>query len=258
MKHSSLISSGTDGREGPTSPLVVIPAWNEELTIGDVVSSIRAAGYEVVVINDGSTDLTSVHASANGATVLDLPINLGVGGALRCGFKYAVREGFESIVQVDGDGQHPVSLIQSLVSASHESNADMVIGSRFLVDKSQRMNVSVFRHLAMNLLSFLANVRGQVRITDTTSGFRLIRGQLLSELSNKLPSYYLGDTFEALVSARRAGYYVIEIPAPIQPRSQGSSSASSSNALKWTIRASISVLLRLQPQIAQKCHVTEK
>jgi len=112
-------------------PLVLIPALNEQATIRDVVLGVIDHGFDVVVINDGSGDNTAEFARAAGATVLNLRVNLGVGGALRCGFRYAVNNGYRSVVQCDADGQHPISHIQKLIDVSNQTSSHLVIGSRF-------------------------------------------------------------------------------------------------------------------------------
>ena len=205
--------------------LVVIPAWNEAATVADVVQAVRAAGFDVLVVNDGSSDSTSSLAKGAGAVVADLPFNLGVGAALRCGFKYAVRCEYSTIVQCDADGQHPIEHIQALLSAADSSGAHMVIGSRFAVDSGSSMALHPVRRLVMWALSSSASRATGTTITDSTSGFRVIRGELLQQLALHLPTYFLGDTYEAVIAAGRAGYRVREIPAPLAPRLHGESSA---------------------------------
>lgn len=226
-----------------TDVLVVVPAFNEAATIGDVVHDIRDAGFSVLVVSDGSTDQTVSVATAAGATVLRLAINVGVGGALRAGFRYAVDKGFKAIVQVDGDGQHPVGAIRDLLAEANRSHADLVIGSRFLATRLL-MEIGLTRRIAMRILSQSASSATGVRITDATSGFRLIAEPLLSAFAESFPDYYLGDTFEALVSAGRAGYRVTEIPASLTPRAAGRSTATPVQAAKFTIKSLCLVLLR--------------
>ena len=112
-------------------PLILVPAFNEQATIGEVVGEIRKLGYDVAVIDDGSSDKTAEIAENAGATVLKMRINLGVGGALRCGFRYAVAEGYESVIQCDADGQHPTSHFQKLIDVQFKTKSHLVIGSRF-------------------------------------------------------------------------------------------------------------------------------
>jgi glycosyltransferase involved in cell wall biosynthesis len=228
--------------------LVVVPAWNEQASIAKVISELKTRGFDVLVVDDGSTDKTSFIARQNGAITIRLPFNLGVGGALRCGFKYAVQHGYDAVVQCDADGQHPVDHIELLISTATQGNFHMVIGSRFLNDEG-RMDLSLIRRLAMRILSRSASRACKTLITDATSGFRVITVPLLDELAEKLPAYYLGDTYEALVSAGRAGYRVREIPAPLMEREHGKSSAHPVKAARLALKAILSAILHVHQKL---------
>jgi glycosyltransferase involved in cell wall biosynthesis len=228
--------------------LVVVPAWNEQASIAKVVSELKTRGFDVLVIDDGSTDKTSFIARQSGAITMRLPFNLGVGGALRCGFKYAVQHGYEAVVQCDADGQHPVDHIESLIATATEGNFHMVIGSRFLNDEG-KMKLSLIRRLAMRILSRSASRACKTLITDATSGFRVITVPLLNELAEKLPAYYLGDTYEALVSSGRAGYRIREIPAPLMEREHGKSSAHPVKAARLAVKAILSAILHVHQKL---------
>jgi glycosyltransferase involved in cell wall biosynthesis len=228
--------------------LVVVPAWNEQASIAKVVSELKTRGFDVLVIDDGSTDKTSFIARQSGAITMRLPFNLGVGGALRCGFKYAVQHGYEAVVQCDADGQHPVDHIESLILTATEGNFHMVIGSRFLNDEG-KMKLSLIRRLAMRILSRSASRACKTLITDATSGFRVITVPLLNELAEKLPAYYLGDTYEALVSSGRAGYRIREIPAPLMEREHGKSSAHPVKAARLAVKAILSAILHVHQKL---------
>ena len=204
--------------------LVVIPAFNESKTIGQVVDQVAAFGFRTLVVNDGSIDETAAVASKHGAHVVSLPLNSGVGGALRCGFRYAVENGFTAVIQCDADGQHIASHLVDLVDATNRTGAHMVIGSRF-GSESTTHHPSLLRRFAMRVLSKVAQHATKNEITDSTSGFRLIRQPLLGELALNLPAYYLGDTFETVVVAGRAGYHIEEIGVAMAPRSHGTSSS---------------------------------
>ena len=229
--------------------LVVIPAWNEAATVASVVTSVRSAGLVVLVVNDGSNDATSALAAGAGAAVVDLPFNMGVGAALRCGFKYAVRKGYTTVVQCDADGQHPVHHITELISAADATGAHMVIGSRFASDAGSSMVLHPVRRLAMWTLSSSASRATGTKITDASSGFRVIRGDLLRQLALHLPTYYLGDTYEAVIAAGRAGYRVREIPAPLSERIHGKSSAGTLRATKLTARAFVTAALHIHRRL---------
>jgi len=229
-------------------PLILVPAFNEEGSIGVVVTSLRNLGHHVLVVDDCSTDMTARIASQSGATVLRLPVNLGVGGALRAGFRFAVSNGYTSVVQVDADGQHPVDQISDLLEAGKQHQAHLVIGSRYLSSVST-LRPSVPRRFSMWILSALASLQARMRLTDTTSGFRLISQPLLGEFAIEFPNYYLGDTYEATLAAIRGGYTVVEIPAALSPRLHGSSSVTSGHATRLIAKVLIITLTGLHPRI---------
>ena len=231
-------------------PLVLIPALNEQATIREVVLEVMDHGFDVVVINDGSGDKTAEFARAAGATVLNLRVNLGVGGALRCGFRYAVNNGYRSVVQCDADGQHPISHIQKLIDVSNQTSSHLVIGSRFRYAEIL-MTVPRHRRFAMWLLGVIASRACQTKITDSTSGFRLISEPLLSQFAKNFPSHFLGDTFEANVVAGRSGYKVKEVAAPISNRKAGVSSTGSGRSIILIARSILVVLFNLHFNIAQ-------
>jgi glycosyltransferase involved in cell wall biosynthesis len=228
--------------------LIVVPAWNEEASIAKVIKDLKAREFEVLVVDDGSTDNTFFSAQQAGAITIRLPFNLGVGAALRCGFRYAVQHGYEAVVQCDADGQHPVDHINSLITTAAQGNFHMVIGSRFLNDAG-KMELSLIRRLAMRILGRSATRACKTAITDATSGFRVIVIPLLNELSEKLPAYYLGDTYEALVSSGRAGYRIKEIPAPLMEREHGKSSAHPIKAARLTVKALLSAILHVHQKL---------
>ena len=231
--------------------LIVVPAYNESATIAQVVAGIHASGFQCVVIDDGSEDSTSLIAKNAGATVLTLPFNAGVGGALRCGFRYAVENSFAAVIQCDADGQHQSHHFCDLIHTANETGADFVLGSRFLSTENT-LDPHVVRRFAMWWLARVASRATGRKITDSTSGFRLIRRPLLDELAEHLPAYYLGDTFEALVVLGRAGYLVEEIGTAMAPRQSGVSSASNGRAIALIGKSLTTVLLGLHFRIKKK------
>ena len=232
--------------------LVIVPAWNEELSVGGVVRDLVAVGYEVLVVDDGSSDETKTNAAQAGAIVTSLPFNLGVGAALRCGFKYAVRHGFGTVVQCDADGQHPVDQIVQLLDAAATSGADMLIGSRFLDRDAEVMQLSLIRRLAMRVLAHSASRAAGRKVTDSTSGFRVIRSPLLEQLARHLPAYHFGDTFESVIAAGSAGYRIEEVPAALVVRSHGSSSAGPLKATKFSVKAVLTAALGIHPRLDRR------
>ena len=222
--------------------LVVIPAFNEVESIGQVVNEVSTFGFQTLVVDDGSIDQTADVAHQYGANVVSLTLNSGVGGALRCGFRYAVENGFAAVIQCDADGQHLPSHLDDLVQATNRTNAHMMIGSRFGSEKTTH-DPSLLRRFAMLTLSKVAQHATKHSITDSTSGFRLIREPLLSELALNLPAYYLGDTFETVVVAGRAGYHVEEIGVAMASRKHGASSSGNFRSIVLIGKVLTTVLL---------------
>ncbi len=201
--------------------IALVPAYNEAATVGHVVREIpkHAARFDVLVIDDGSTDATSEVARAAGVTVATLPFNLGVGGALRTGFRYAVDRGYDCVVQFDGDGQHDPGEISRLLPPL-DAGADMVIGSRF-AGGAATDEVGRVRSGAMRLLRVAVKLLSGQHISDTSSGFRAFSRPMLEYFSRNYPQEYLGDTVEALLLAAYAGHKVVEVPVAMRVRSGG-------------------------------------
>lgn len=215
--------------------LVLIPGFNEEACVGQVVHDVVRAGYPALVIDDGSVDRTGETAERAGATVLRLPVNLGVGGALRCGFRYALMHGYDTVVQCDADGQHDPDEIAILLDAMRADDADLVIGSRFAADDHD-YHVGTTRRFVMHRLAKLASRRTGATITDATSGFRAIGGRLLGSFAASYPAEYLGDTIEALAQAGRSGYRVTQVGVHMRPRAAGVSTSSSLTSIWYLVR----------------------
>jgi glycosyltransferase involved in cell wall biosynthesis len=221
---------------------VVIPAFNEEANVAFVIREVKHEGFEALVIDDGSTDRTAEVAELAGALVLRLPVNLGVGGALRCAFRFAVLHQYVTVVQCDADGQHDPSEIHRLLEAMHDSQAELVIGSRFTAGRP--LDVGFGRRLAMTQLARTASRETGTSITDATSGFRAIGGRLLGSFAANYPSEYLSDTVEALARAGRAGHKVAEVEVRMRPRFSGISSASTVSSMWYVVR--VMAALRVQ------------
>jgi len=229
--------------------LCIVPAFNEEASVGPVVAQLRALGYDVCVVDDGSTDRTAAEAGAAGAQVLRLPRNVGVGGALRCGFRFAVAAGYAVVVQVDGDGQHDPAQVRSLLDELDRTGADMVVGTRF-GDAGSSFALSRTRRLAMRLLARRASAAVGVPLTDATSGFRAIRRPLLERFADEYPTEYLGDTVEALVVAGRGGARVRELAVHMSARETGQASAGSLASVWYVVRVLLAI--ELMPRTARR------
>jgi glycosyltransferase involved in cell wall biosynthesis len=223
--------------------LVVVPAFNEADSVGDVVAEIRAhyAAADILVVDDGSADATAVVARAAGAAVCRLPFNLGVGGAMRTGYRYALREGYDVVVQIDADGQHDPAYIPTLVAAT--DTWDVVVGSRFAGEG--RYAVGRPRRWAMALLGKVLTGLAHEPLSDVTSGFRAANRRAIRLFAEHYPSEYLGDTVESLVIALRTGCRVHQVPVLMRPRTTGRASQSTLRSLLYLSRAVVALGLAL-------------
>ena len=213
--------------------LVIMPAYNEAESIGSVLAEFpdQASGLDVLVVSDGSTDDTAAVARAGGAIVVELPFNLGIGGALRAGFAYAMRHGYGCAVQFDADGQHDPSQIRRLLDIV-EQGADLVIGSRFAPGGTVSYPVGRIRRLAMRFLSLLVRSFAGQTFSDTTCGFRAFSRPMLELFATTYPVEYL-DNVEALVLACNGGFRVEEIGVNVWARRAGTPSASRASKLAY-------------------------
>lgn len=221
--------------------LVVMPAWNEADVVGSTVAELRATCPEVdlLVIDDGSTDDTAAVASAAGARVLRMPYNLGVGGALRAGYKYAWREGYDQTIQVDADGQHDPADVPRILAGL--STADISIGARFAGEGDYEARGP--RRWAMGLLAAALSRASGVRLTDVTSGFRAANRATILQYTRHYPAEYLGDTVDSLMTAVRAGYTVTQVPVAMRPRQGGTPSAHPWKATVYLARSLFALLI---------------
>jgi glycosyltransferase involved in cell wall biosynthesis len=223
--------------------LVVIPAWNEAACIGTVVQEVRGElpGVDVLVVDDGSTDETAAVARAAGATLIRLPYNLGVGGAMRAGYRYGLEHGYDVVVQIDADGQHDPRYVPKLVDAL--ADADLVVGARFAGEGSYRVRGP--RRWAMAMFSVVLSRIARTRLTDTTSGFRAANRRAVELFARWYPVEYLGDTVETLVYAARRGVVIRQVPVAMRPRMAGVPSQSPVKAVAYLVRAVTILLLCL-------------
>ncbi|QAY68896.1 glycosyltransferase family 2 protein [Xylanimonas protaetiae] len=233
--------------------LVVLPAWNEAAAIAAVLEEVATTlpSMDVLVVNDGSTDSTSAVARATGhATVLDLPLNLGVGGAMRAGYKYALRQRYDVAVQLDADGQHDPAAVPRLLAALNDGDADLVIGARFA--GTGTYVVAGPRRWAMRLLSSsLSRIVG-TRLTDTTSGFKASGRRAIELFARDYPAEYLGDTVEALVIAARAGLNVTQVGVEMRERAAGTPSHNPFKAAVYLGRAVLALAVALTRPISRR------
>lgn len=223
--------------------LIAIPALNEAATIADVIAECRAAipPARVLVVDDGSTDETAALAAEAGAVVLALSFNVGVGGAMRVAFLYAQENGFERVVQVDGDGQHDPAEIPALLAALE--GASVVIGARFAGKGTYP--AAGPRRWAMRLLaSSMSRVTGST-LTDVTSGFRAADARAIALFARHYPAEYLGDTVDSVMIAARNGLTVTQVPVAMRPRQGGRASQGSPMAGLYLGRAMLALFVAL-------------
>lgn len=230
-------------RAASSDTLIIVPAWNEAGSIGSTLTDIRAAGlpYDVVVVDDGSSDGTAEIARAGGAIVLELPFNLGVGGAMRAGFTYAYRGRYQRAIQVDADGQHNAADIQRVLAGLEL--ADISIGARF-ADVGD-YTVTGPRRWAMIVLAKVVSRVAGTRLTDVTSGFRAAGPRAIAQYVRYYPAEYLGDTLDSLVAALHSGLTVTQVPVAMRPRQHGTPSQGAAGSAVYLLRSVFALSLAL-------------
>ena len=220
-----------------------MPAFNEEESVRQVVLEVleKLPGVSCLVVDDGSSDDTISEAAAAGALVARLPFNLGVGGAMRVGFKYAIEHGFDNVVQVDSDGQHDPASVVALVAQL--DTADLVLGARFAGEGTY--SVRGPRRWAMVVLSTFLSSTAKTRLTDTTSGFRASGPRAVRLFAAHYPAEYLGDTIESLVIAARAKCVIVQVPVAMRVRAGGRPSHNPFKAAAYLGRATMALFFAL-------------
>lgn len=221
---------------------MVIPAWNEEGSVADVIREVKAASaVDVLVVDDGSGDRTADRAQEAGAYVCRLPFNLGVGGAMRTGFRYALRHDYDVVVQIDADGQHDPTYLDPMLEAL--DSADIVIGARFAGEGDYVARGP--RRWAMSVLARTLSRLAGTRLTDVTSGFRAANRKAIGVFAAHYPAEYLGDTVESLVIATRMDCRVTQLPVAMRTRAAGQASQTPVRAAIYLARAMVALGLAL-------------
>lgn len=225
----------------PFKPLLVVPAWNEAGSLPGLLGALRTQypQYDVLVVNDGSTDATTEVARVHGATVVELACNLGIGSAVQTGFLYAQRYGYDAVVRVDADGQHPPEAVADLLRSLDEMHADVVIGSRFL--EAGGFRSSWLRRVGISWLGFLIRILTHQRITDCTSGFCAYRREAVEFLAQHYPQDYPEP--EGVVLLVRNGFRLVEVPVVMRRRQVGRSSIRGLRTVYYMIKVTLAVLV---------------
>lgn len=231
--------------------VAIVPAWNESGAIGKVVDEIKEfdSAIDVVVIDDCSTDDTAEVAESHGATVLRLPFNVGIGGAVQTGFRYAVEHGYEVAVRLDGDGQHAASEIPKILGPVVAGDADLVIGSRF-VDPGGVYRPPFARRIGIGVFARLVSILGGQRVTDTTSGFVALSRAGIELFAVEFPHDY--PEVEATLVALRSGLRVTQVQVDMRERQTGSSSITFVRSLYYIVKVMLALLvasLRRYPRL---------
>jgi len=234
-----------------TRVVAIVPAWNEAGAIGGVVDEILAFDptITVVVVDDASSDETPEVAAAHGATVLRLPFNVGIGGAVQTGFRYARDEGYDVAVRLDGDGQHDASELEKLLGPVLAGNADLVIGSRF-VDPAGGYRPPFARRMGIRVFARLVSLLGGQKVTDTTSGFAAMNRAGIELFAVEYPHDY--PEVEATLVALRSGLRLAQAQVEMRDRQTGTSSITFVRSLYYIVKVMLALLvasLRRYPRL---------
>ncbi len=227
--------------------LIIIPAYNEEDSIGGVIEAVKSEGppADILVVNDGSWDRTSSIARRYGVTVVNHPFNMGIGAAMQTGYRYAERAGYDIAVQVDADGQHLAHQITHLIEPILNNDAHVVVGSRFLGKGGYRPSVA--RYAGMAFFSRVVSAILSERITDTTSGFRAAGREVIEFFSDNYPDDY--PEAEALVLLHKKGFDIMEVPVEMAERAGGRSSITPLRSLYYMIKVLLAILVDLLKKV---------
>lgn len=221
--------------------IIIIPAYNEEENIERTVNAIQksAQGFDYVIINDCSIDNTRKICEEKGFNIVNLPINLGIGGAVQTGYKYAYENGYDVAVQVDGDGQHDPEFLNTMAKYLVEHQVDMVIGSRFIEKKG--FQSSITRRMGIKFFSGLIKILTGKTITDPTSGLRMIGRNVMKIFSRNYPRDYPEP--ESIVAVLRKNMKIEEIPVVMLERQGGVSSISPKKSIYYMVKVTLAILI---------------
>lgn len=223
--------------------LIIIPAYNEEKNILNVCKKIEKCKekYDYIVINDGSKDNTEKVLVENNINHIKLVKNLGIGGAVQTGYKYAYDNGYDIAVQFDGDGQHDINYVKDICKPIIDQKVDMCIGTRYLEKASSQFQSTVMRRLGKNIISFVIRICCKNKITDPTSGFRAINKEIIEIFSKDYPTEYPEPESTAEILLK--GYKVMEVPVSMNERQGGKSSINMWKSADYMFKVVLAILI---------------
>jgi len=223
--------------------IAIVPAFNEERNIARVVAELKEhdAGLDIVVVSDGSYDHTGDVARAAGAKVLELPFNVGIGGAVQTGFRYAWENGYELAVRCDGDGQHIPAELPKVIAPVVAGDADIAIGSRFVVNGGYRSSAT--RRIGIRLLALAVSAIARQRVTDATSGFQALNRRALQLFAADYPHDY--PEVEGMVMTIKHRLRLVEVPVEMREREHGRSSITALRSIYYMVKVLIALFVGL-------------
>jgi glycosyltransferase involved in cell wall biosynthesis len=223
--------------------IAIVPALNEEETVGRVIDEIRMfdPGFDIVVVDDGSTDRTAGVAADRGAHVLRLPFNLGIGGAMQTGYRFAFEHGYDVAVQIDGDGQHDPSQLPAILAPVLSGEADLCVGSRFAGDSAYRS--SFVRRVGIRIFAAVVSAVVRQKVTDTTSGFRAVNRKGIALFAADYPHDY--PEVEATVMCVKHKLRLREVPVGMRERGGGSSSITAVRSVYYMTKVLLAIFVGL-------------
>lgn len=221
--------------------LLIIPAYNEAENIEKVVNDLiqNYPQYDYVIVNDGSRDETEEICLKNHYQMLSLPLNLGIGGAVQTGYRYALKNHYDIAIQIDGDGQHDIAYVEKLIEPIFSGEADIAIGSRFI--KKEGFQSSATRRMGISFLSGLIHVLCFKKVKDVTSGFRAVNEKFIKIYAENYPSDYPEP--EAIVAAIMHRGRIAEVPVIMKERAGGSSSINLKRSVYYMIKVTLAILV---------------
>jgi glycosyltransferase involved in cell wall biosynthesis len=228
---------------GELKRLAIVPSLNEEETVGRVIDEIRAfdPGFDIVVVDDGSTDRTAGIAADRGAHVLRLPFNLGIGGAVQTGYRFAFERGYDVAVQIDGDGQHDPSQLPAILEPVLNGQADLCVGSRFAGGNGYRSSFT--RRLGIRVFASVVSAVVRQKVTDTTSGFRAVNRKGIALFAADYPHDY--PEVEATVMCVKHKLRLHEVPVEMRERGGGASSITAVRSIYYMTKVLLAIFVGL-------------